>query len=256
MRHRQPAICIRAIDYSETSQVLRFFTRDTGVVPLLAKGSKRPRSSTGGALDLLCEGQLVFSQPPSGAMGALIEFTETTSHLALRSDARRLNAALYMIELIGAMLAEADPHPDAFDLLHNALERLGEGDAPTGAVLAYFQWRMLRHAGLLGQLRRCAACGGDVGRGGNVYFSADQGGLLCPACEGACVEKFRLDAATLTGLASLAAAQGRARTAIKDTMGTKETLTDNQATGVNRLLDYHIAYQLGKPLKMTRHAIR
>ena len=60
MRHREPAICIRATDYSETSQVVCFLTRGAGLVRLLAKGSKRAKSATGGAIDLLSEGDLVF----------------------------------------------------------------------------------------------------------------------------------------------------------------------------------------------------
>ncbi|GAG45812.1 unnamed protein product, partial [marine sediment metagenome] len=55
MRHRQPAICLRASDYSETSQVVAFLTRAEGVVRLLAKGAKRAKSKSGGALDLLSE---------------------------------------------------------------------------------------------------------------------------------------------------------------------------------------------------------
>ena len=38
-------ICIRAVDYSETSQVVTFFARQTGKVPLIAKGAKRQKSS-------------------------------------------------------------------------------------------------------------------------------------------------------------------------------------------------------------------
>jgi len=255
MRHREPAICIRSIDYSETSQVLGFFARDTGVVTLLAKGSKRAKSKSGGAIDLLCEGEVVFLLPPSGAMGTLVEFTETAPHLDLRADANRLNAALYMIELAGSLLAESDPHPGAFDLLHNALARLGAADAPVAAVLAYFQWRMLRHVGLLGQLRACMACGRAVAPGGReAYFSSLRGGLLCRACEGAEAEKYRLDADALAGLALLAAAAaggGRTQTGA----GGRAALPEPQASAVNRLLAYHAAHQLGKPLKMARHAI-
>ena len=258
MRHREAAICIRAIDYSETSQVLGFFARDTGVVTLLAKGSKRAKSKSGGAIDLLCEGEVVFLLPPSGAMGTLMEFTETASHLDLRADAKRLNAALYMTELAGALLAESDPHPGAFDLLHNALGRLGAPDAPVAAVLAYFQWRMLRHAGLLGQLRACVACGRAVAPGDReAYFSSTQGGLLCGACEGAETEKYRLGADALAGLTRLAAAtaQGGRSQAASRRAGRRAALPDDQASAVNRLLAYHATHQLGKPLKMARHAI-
>ena len=69
--------------------------------------------------------------------------------------------------------------------------------------------------------------------------------MLCGACEGGVAEKYRVDGHTLAGLAALSAAEARTRVA----------LPDQQARAVNRLLTYHIAQQLGKPLKMARHVL-
>jgi DNA repair protein RecO (recombination protein O) len=246
MKHREPAICVRTSDYSETSQVVCFLTRGAGLVRLLAKGSKRPKSKSGGAMDLLSEGELIYI-PARAGLGTLVELSETVSHTPLRSDSARLNTALYMVELAGEMLAESDPHPEVFDLLHNSLLRLADADAPLGAVLAYFQWRLLKRVGLLGDLRQCVACGRAVSGsgGGDLYFSSIQGGILCGDCEGAAAEKYRLDGLTLAGLAALAAAEA----------GAKVALPDKQALAANRLLTYHAGGQLGKPLKMARYAI-
>jgi len=244
MRQRTPAICLRCVDYSETSQVVHFLTTQAGAVRLLAKGTKRPKSKSGGAIDLLSEGELVFASSPHKELGTLIEFTETVSRATLRRDAARLNVALYMIDLAGELIGPGDPHPEAFALLHNSLERLGEADAPVAAVLAYYQWRLLRHVGLMGELKSCVGCGSAVA-GREAYFSSRQGGLLCGGCEGSAVEKLRLDGAAMAGIAALAAAEA----------GTKVTLPDKQAHAVNRLLAYHVREQLGKPLKVARYAI-
>jgi DNA repair protein RecO (recombination protein O) len=248
MRSGEPAICLQTTDYSETSQVVHFLTRQTGVVRLLAKGTKRPKSKSGGAIDLLSEGDLLFSVKDTGALGTLMEFSETVSHTSLRRDSRRLNTSLYMLELVREMLAEGDPHRGVFDLLHRALQRLAQEDAPISAVLAYFQWRLLRHVGLLGDLDACCACGVSVqemSQQAEVYFSSRQGGLLCDGCEGSQQEKFHLEPATLAALATLTAAES----------GRRAVLPDAQARSVNRLLGYHVTQQLGKRLKMTRYAL-
>ncbi len=246
MRHREPAICLRTSDFSETSQVVHFLCRESGVIRLMAKGAKRKKSSSGGAIDLMCEGDLVYIPSRRESLGTLVEFTETDSHSALRKDAARLNTGLYMIELAGALLAEADPHPEVFDLLHSALARLGQPDAPIPAVLAWMQWRTLRYVGLLGNLTACASCGRTVGPGARgAYFSSTEGGLVCAACEGAVTEKLRLAQPALAGLAALTATAA----------GQKTPLPDNQAQAVNQLLNYHTTNQLGKPLKMARYAI-
>lgn len=246
MRCREPAICLRTTDYSETSQVLVFLTRSSGLQRLLAKGSKRPKSKTGGGIDLLGEGELVFIPSSRGTLGTLVEFTDTSWRPVLRKASASLRAGLYMIELAGAMLAEADPHPEVFDLLHSGLDRLNDPQVPVQAVLAYFQWRLLKRVGLLGDLRNCAACGAAVaGRGGSTYFSSRLGGLLCRDCEASQPEKYLLDGATLSALATLAAAEGGARVA----------LGEKQAQAANRLLAYHIANQLGQLPRTARLAI-
>ncbi len=279
MRHREPAICLRTIDYSETSQVLHFLTRGAGTVRVLGKGTKRPKSKSGGAIDLLQEGQLVFSTGRGQGLATLIEFTETVSHSALRKEAGRLNTSVYMLELAAAMLGEGDPHAEVFDLLHNALARLGHTDAPVQAVLAYFQWRLLRHVGLLGQLSTCVCCSraiapahpdqalrqtsafaeatadfagqaeGPVGAQGpvgtQVSFSSTQGGLICAACRHTAQEKLPLEPQTLEGLATLAAAE----------TGKKVLLAEPCARAVNRMLAYHAAQQMGRWPRMARYAI-
>ena len=258
MRSREPAICLKTTDYSETSQVVHFLARNSGVVRLLAKGTKRPKSKSGGAIDLLSEGDLVFTTTGRETLGTLIEFSESVSRTELRKNAQRLNIALYAIELVGNMLPEGDPHVEVFDLLHNCLVRLAQADAPLPAVLAYLQWRLIRHVGLLGELNSCVSCSRDLSdmkaapdasltkSGGDLYFSSVHGGLLCPACEGAATEKYRLDSDALCGIAALHAVEN----------GVKGiSLPEKQAKAVNRLLSYHITHQLGKPMKMARYAI-
>ena len=242
MRRRDSAICLRTTDYSETSQVVHFLTRIDGVVSLLAKGSKRPKSKTGGTLDLLSEGDLVYTTSASsaGALGTLIEFSETTTHSDLRKAARTLYAALYMTELTGSLLAEGDPHTEVFDLLHSGLVRVGQADAPISAVLAYFQWRLLRHVGLLGDMKVCVTCGQKPS-----HFSSRQGGMLCPRCAATAAEKIPLDETALVGLTALAAAEA----------GKKVSLSPAGADAANRILAYHVEQQTGKPLKTARHAI-
>ncbi len=250
MKLRESAICLRTFDYSETSQVVHFFARDSGVVKLLAKGAKRPKSKSGGAMDILAEGDLVFSTPSASAsLGTLMEFTETAWRPTLRKSADRLYAALYMLELTSALMAESDPHPEAFDLLHNALLRLDQADSPVAAVLAYFQWRILRHAGLLAEFGHCISCRAAVteegGESAGYFFSSQMGGLLCGKCASSAPEKVRISAETIAGLAGLLAARS----------GTKVSLTDRQVAGVNRLLHYHTTQQLGKQLKLAKHVI-
>ncbi len=241
-RPRDRAICLRAVDFSETSQVLHLLTREAGVVHLLAKGSKRPKSKTGGRIDLLAEGEVVYIPSRGEGLGTLVEFSERSGHAALRRRLADLNAALYMAETTAMLLAEGDPHANVFDLLSAALHRLDRGEAPTRAVLAYFQWRAMRYVGLLGTMDRCVACGGPLGAAG-VYFSSREGGPLCRNCESARTEKIPLPRPALAGIAALAAMDRREQAALDETA----------AAAVIDLLAYHLTYLLGRSPRMLRY---
>jgi len=241
-RPREKAICLYVTDFSETSQVAHLLARESGVVHLLAKGSKRPKSAAGGRLDLLEEGEVVFIPARGEGMGTLAEFTPRTHHSALRRRLADLNAALYMVEVTRMLLAEGDPHPAVHDLLSAALARLDRDEAPTQAVLAYFQWRLLRHVGILGEMDHCVGCGEQVGSG-SAWFTSKEGGLLCRKCQNAWTEKRRLGHDALAGIGALRAMDDRK----------KASLTGEQAAAVNDLLAYHIAYQFGKAPRMLRH---
>ena len=257
MRHRQRAICLRATDFSETSQVLCFLTPDEGTVRVLGKGTKRPKSKSGGTMDFFSEGELIYSSKPSASLATLIEFTETVSHEPLRKSKLRLNTALYMLEVVSQTIGDGDRNVEVFDLLHNALERLGQDDAPIPAVLAFFQWRLLRHAGLLGQLTDCVSCSCKISGkpSEKVSFSSQLGGLVCDGCRGDGGDFFPIEPETLEGLDILTAVEsGRACELGKN--GKKASMSSRYAECVNRMLAYHIAQQIGKWPKMTKHAIR
>jgi len=249
MSNRDKAICLRKTDYSETSQVLHMLTRCSGVVHLMAKGSKRPKSKAGGAIDVLSEGDLVFIPGRNEGLGTLAEFSETSARPGIRRESTKLYTALYMVEMVSRMLAEGDPYPQVFDLLHNSLSRLDEADSPAAALLAFFQWRVLRHVGLLGQLTECISCGQKIipshaSASREVYFSSGTGGLLCANCEVGIGEKLRLDSQTLAGLATLQSVkEGRPS-------GRRATMPDAQGYAVNRMLAYHVAQLLHRPLRL------
>ena len=54
-------ICLARRDYSETSQIATIFTRDNGKLRGIAKGVRRVKSKFSGGIELLAQGQIIFS---------------------------------------------------------------------------------------------------------------------------------------------------------------------------------------------------
>src|SRR5258706_11236960 len=188
-------ICLRKVEYSETSQILLLFSRDHGLQRVVAKGAHR-RTKAGsskfdGGVDLLDVGQAVFTQRLERDLGLLTEWSLREGHLKLRNNLRGMYLALYAAELVGLLFEEHDAHPEAFDRLESTLGELG-GARAEEAFLA-FELDLLRESGYLPEMAACVNCGLVPIDRELCFFSAARGGIVCRNCEGVTPGRLSLD---------------------------------------------------------------
>lgn len=238
---RDNALCIRHLDYSETSQVLVFFAHEGGHLRLLAKGAKRSKSKTGGAIDLFDVGELAYI--PSGAeqLGTLTEWRQSHYFPHLRRDLSVQHAALYLAEATAQLTEPYDPHRGLYHSWMLVLEALKSAENWRN-VLAWGQYRLLREIGLAPQLENCAQCQRGLGAMDHLYFSAGSGGVVCRDCEMSLVDKRRLPSGIHQQLGQLAESR------VPDI-----NLPD--APVINKTLDYYLTYHLSRPLRMAAYTI-
>ena len=117
------AICIRAIDYSETSQIVTLFTRTTGKISAIAKGSKRAKSAFDGPLEIFSAGEIVFSHRENQKLATLTEFEQKPIFAGLRKNLAPLNAALFAAELVNELTDQYDPHKGLFEIFSQFLQQ-------------------------------------------------------------------------------------------------------------------------------------
>jgi DNA repair protein RecO (recombination protein O) len=163
---RTDALVLRAFDYGETSQIVTLFTQRHGVLSVLAKGSRRPKSRFGSTLQPMAYVQAVYYFKPSRSLQTLRETAHVERFPHLAADLDRTTVGLRMVELTRALLHEGDPNPPIFSLLAGSLAALDLTARPAN-LLAWFQ---LRLAALLGFAP-------DVQRD-DVDNLPDDGGLL------------------------------------------------------------------------------
>jgi len=215
MPTKDQAICIRASDYSETSQVVTFFTRETGKLDVIAKGSKRPRSAFDGPIEVFSSGQIVFSDSGRDKLATLFEFEQQPLLRELRHNFFALNCALLGAELINNLTDAYDPHPQLFDSFQQFLQNVAKSTDRAGclSLLILFELALLSEIGIRPALNACTNCGSEVTRYWTlVYFSSSANGLLCRDCEASFPDRIRLSkeaALCLSHIKSLAAAKER-----------------------------------------------
>lgn len=244
-------ICLRRIEYSETSQILALFGRSLGLFRVIAKGAHR-RTKAGaskfdGGVDLLDVGEAIMTDPTVRDLATLTEWKLLDGHLELRADLRPIHLALYSAELCGLMLHENDPHPELFDLLQWVLDELSTDRCEESFVA--FQLELLRQTGFLPELNGCVNCGRVIAAG-RVVFSPQQGGVVCGECPppegpriGADVRLIRI----LQTILKLPRAGGVPQRLPR--------LARIQTDPVNRLLAQYLQYTLGHDLRVASYVV-
>jgi len=175
------AVTLARYDWSETSQVAVMLTRDHGKLRLLAKGAKRPRRGMSNEIDLLVRCRIVYYPRAGSELELLGSYEVTEPYAGLRESLPRWYAAQWLAELALGLLPDADPSPEAFDLLAGALSRLCEAADPRPALFA-FEARFLTLIGHAPRTDRCARCGDAFPAGERAWWSGRHGGRVCGGC--------------------------------------------------------------------------
>ncbi|MBL7215714.1 MAG: DNA repair protein RecO [Phycisphaerae bacterium] len=242
MQTKDLAICLRTVNFSETSQVVTLLTREHGKIAAMAKGSRRAKSSFDGPIEIFSFGQVMFTlKETGGQLAILTDFQQPPRFRGLHANLRAMNAALFATELTEAFLEDHDPHSALFDKFIKFLETLQEAkdESVMLAWLILYQLRLLEEIGLEPLLDTCVNCSAPFSSGWKkVYFSSHSNGLLCPSCETAFVEKHAISAPHLAILQNPA----------------KLPKTDRKKLHeIEQLLIYHFTELLGKPPRMAKY---
>ncbi|HRK32857.1 MAG TPA: DNA repair protein RecO [Tepidisphaeraceae bacterium] len=245
-------ICLRKIEFSETSQILTLFARQGGVVRVIAKGAHRTTkvgaSKFGGGIDLLDVAEAVFSHAPHRELPPLTEWRLTEGHRELRRNLRAIYLGTYAAELVTTLVHEHDPHVELFDRLEQSLREVATARREQ-AFLA-FTLDLLRETGLMPELNACINCGQPMSRVARAAFAIDRGGVACGDCAPNFSRRVGIDprllrvVQTILTLPRLAGQPQRL-----------PGLTRNQTDPLNRLLAEHIRFSSARELRLARYIL-
>ncbi len=178
------ALTIRTVDFSETSLVVTFYTRDFGKIGCLAKGGRRLKGPFESALDVLTLSRIVFLHKASDALDLATEAKLVRRFRPAENRLPGLYAGYYVAELLDELTEENEPNPALFDLAELTLVDLARetDESETARLVNRFEMGLLRLLGIAPALDRCANCGTKSIGSGRVALGLWDGGLLCRSC--------------------------------------------------------------------------
>jgi len=236
---------LKCQDWSESSQVIHLLAREVGRLRCLAKGSARGLNPFGGPLDRWTLGEAVFSLRDPTRLATLMEAYETERFEGLRERLPAYFGGCYITELVMALVPDADPQPDLFDLVVEAMRALAAAEAEAcQAVTFAAAWRVLAALGYGPDMGQCVECGQALEAGAAATFSVGVGGAVCEGCR-----------AKATGLLPLSAQSAKAVTFLaKADWGdaARVRLSKQTAAQVRSVLGARIAELAGRELSAAR----
>lgn len=199
---RTEGIVLKTHALGNTSRIVVAYTREHGLLRMVAKGARKMPNRFGFALEPLSRSRfLVYHKPDRDLQ--LVSQAETLAPTGSQlNDITRLAHGQAALEVVDRLVWGEEPHPELYDLLVRTVE--STVTAPPGALTAVIIAFELQVSTLLGyqpRLDNCASCGGSVSQ--QRIFSAARGGLLCDACARVEAGGIRLSADALAGLSLL-----------------------------------------------------
>ena len=243
MSIKDTAVCIRTVDYSDTSQIVTLFTADNGKLSAIAKGSRRKKTSFDGPIELFSYGDIIFVPSLSGKLATLAEFHQKPVFMLLRRNLYSLNCAMFAAELIASFTEEHDPHKQLFDSFVNFIDDIQNAgsEEKSLALLILFQLTLLNDIGTKPVLNRCTNCLTTfTDQWHRVYFTSSANGFICADCDQAYTDKQTLTMQAASVLSDIRKIEDADPTTLKL---------------IEKVFVYHFTELLHRPPKMAKYFV-
>jgi len=173
------AIVIRSRDYGEADRIVTFLSPEVGRLTALAKGARKSKRRFLNSLESFSRVSLIYTERRNRDLGWVDSCELVGFYPGLRQDLNRLGVAACLSELAGEIVGIQENVPETFATLELALNLLDQG-LPPESLLCSFLIRLLVLAGYGPRWQTCLKC--QQVPQGQLWFSIDQGGIICAQC--------------------------------------------------------------------------
>lgn len=176
------AIVLSKTKLKESDLILRMLASDGSLLEAIAKGARKPNSSSSGRLELFNSVELLLIK---GRNLDIIKETRLLRTDPILHTDPVYNACASTIAECAAKLAQPSlESPKAYPMTDRVLEALAGCRADRGALMvAAYLLKAASIAGCKPCISTCSVCGSPLmSQKDSVRFSFDEGGVVCDAC--------------------------------------------------------------------------
>ncbi len=171
-------------NYSESSKILKIFTRDYGLISVLSKGCKKPKSSLKEGSNKLIYAVFDISYKENGLSNLVgIDIIDIFKNILM--DYRDLERKMYTFTIVDLTLQilpqreiDKDEEKEIYDILIATIKKINEG-INAKILLDIVMLKYLKFLGVLPNLDSCSFCGTTHNI---VTMDSKSFGFVCKEC--------------------------------------------------------------------------
>lgn len=142
------AIVLRKTEYSESSLIASLFTRTNGVVSVIAKGARKPKSKFAACLVPGQVLEVVFYNKQSRSVQTLSDVSFLLKLETLSQDVTKMALAVTTVELVAQVMHENERNEPLFLFLIKLLNWINTRDQVSRIYFPYIQTRIIEYIGI------------------------------------------------------------------------------------------------------------
>lgn len=151
--YKAEGIILSRRNIGEADRIVTVFTKEYGMLRLMAKGIRRVKSRRAPHLEVFTRCQLMIHK--GGTLDSITEVSPIEMYDDIRSDLSRISIAYLYCELISVLLGQSQEHTDIYNLLADALGVLNSSDSERRQMASReFTLELLWRLGFLPRTKR------------------------------------------------------------------------------------------------------
>lgn len=177
MEKKYEGIVINTVDYKETSKIINVFTKEDGIIGIIANGAKKPNNKTSSISNVLSYANFYVTGKNEKNLLYLKEGQIINNFKNIKKDIFKTNYAVYLLELTSKAYKN-DNNKEIYKLLISGLNKINE-NFNEKIIKNIIELKLLEYLGILPSIEKCVTCGNkkDI-----ITISSYKGGYICKNC--------------------------------------------------------------------------
>lgn len=171
-------IVLKEIRYKDTSKIIKVFTKEYGMISIMARGAYRPKSKIIANTQPFSYNE--YNLHKGRNFFYLNQGSIINSFYYIREKMERFAYGSYMLELVEKSLAEEEKNEKLFLLFRKGLIILEKLDKSFMKFIISYELKFISFLGYKPYLQNCVLCGNNNME--KIKFSIENGGIICSNC--------------------------------------------------------------------------